>query len=130
MAAPDPTSRYSGLAEIRIVAPDGTTRVFIAPRVVPTPPVRGSYTIRAGGSSKLTVKAIDRTLELDLEEKVVAWPGTSESGIAEAIFGSYGLSTKVEDTSAGPDPDVHVLIQRATDLAFLRALATKWGYAV
>jgi len=89
-----------------------------------------SWDLDAGGSSKLTVKAIDRTLELDLEEKVVAWPGTSESGIAEAIFGSYGLSTKVEDTSAGPDPDVHVLIQRATDLAFLRALATKWGYAV
>ncbi len=89
-----------------------------------------SWEIDASGSSKLTVKAVDRTLELDLEEKVVAWPGTSESGIAEAIFGSYGLSTNVESTPSGPDPDVHVLIQRATDLAFLRALATKWGYAV
>jgi hypothetical protein len=89
-----------------------------------------SWDIDAAGSSKLTVKAVDRTLELDLEEKVVSWPGTSESGIAEAIFGSYGLSANVESTPSGPDPDVHVVIQRATDLAFLRSLATKWGYAV
>lgn len=89
-----------------------------------------SWDIDASGSSKLTVKAVDRSLELDLEEKIVAWPGTSESGIAEAIFGSYGLSTDVESTPSGPDPDVHVLIQRSSDLAFLRALATKWGYAV
>jgi hypothetical protein len=89
-----------------------------------------SWDIDAAGSSKLSVKAVDRTLELDLEEKVVAWPGTSESAIAEAIFSSYGLSANVESTPSGPDPDVHVLIQRASDLAFLRALATKWGYAV
>jgi hypothetical protein len=81
------------------------------------------------GASRLTVKAVDRTLELDLEEKVVAWPGTSESGIAESIFGQHGLSADVETTPAAPDPDVHVLIQRATDWAFLHALAAKWGYA-
>ena len=89
-----------------------------------------SWALDASAGSSLTIKAIDRTLELDLEEKIVAWPGTSESGIAEAIFGTYGLSAQVEPTPAGPDPDVHVVLQRGTDLAFLRALATKWGYAV
>lgn len=82
------------------------------------------------GRSQLTVKALDRTLEMDAEEKVVAWPGTSDSGIAEAIFGSYGLQPQVEATPAAADPDVHVVIQRGTDWAFLRALAAKWGYAV
>ncbi len=48
MAAPDPTSRYAGLPEIRVVASDGTTRILGAPRVVPAPPLRGSYTIRPG----------------------------------------------------------------------------------
>ena len=48
MAAPDPTSRYAGLPDVRVVAPDGSTRVLGAPRVVPAPPLRGSYTIRAG----------------------------------------------------------------------------------
>jgi hypothetical protein len=88
-----------------------------------------AWELDAQGSSRLTVKAVDRTLELDLEEKVVSWPGTSESAIAEAIFSSYGLASEVEATPAGPDPDVHVLIQRDTDWAFLRSLAGKWGYA-
>jgi phage protein D len=88
-----------------------------------------AWELDAQGSSRLTVKAVDRTLELDLVEKVVSWPGTSESAIAEAIFSSYGLASEVEETPAGPDPDVHVLIQRDTDWAFLRSLAGKWGYA-
>jgi hypothetical protein len=88
-----------------------------------------AWELDAQGSSRLTIKAVDRTLELDLEEKVVSWPGTSESAIAEAIFSSHGLASEVEATPAGPDPDVHVLIQRDTDWAFLRSLAGKWGYA-
>jgi len=89
-----------------------------------------SWQIDADAGSQLTVKAVDRTLELDAEEKVTAWPGTSDSGIAEAIFASYGIDSKVDDTPSGPDPDVHIALQRATDWGFLRALATKWGYAV
>jgi phage protein D len=91
--------------------------------------VQSIWDIDAQGGSRHTVKAVDRSFELDLEEKVVAWPGTSESGIAEAIFAAHGLTAQVEATPAGPDPDVHVLIQRDTDWAFLRSLATKWGYA-
>jgi hypothetical protein len=89
-----------------------------------------SWAIDADGASQLTVKAVDRTLELDIEEKVVAWPGTSDSGIADSIFSSYGLTPEVEATAAAPDPDVHVVLQRASDWGFVRALAAKWGYAV
>jgi len=88
------------------------------------------WTIDADGSSTITVKAVDRTLELDAEEKVVAWPGTSDSDIAQAIFADHDLTAQVEPTPAGPDPDVHIALQRGTDWAFLRALAEKWGYAV
>ena len=48
MAAPDPRSRYAKLPEGRVVAPDGSTRVFGAPRAVPAPRTRGSYTVRPG----------------------------------------------------------------------------------
>ncbi|HXV34576.1 MAG TPA: contractile injection system protein, VgrG/Pvc8 family [Gaiellaceae bacterium] len=89
-----------------------------------------SWHVDPAGASQLTVKAVDRTLELDRDEKIVAWPGNSDSSIAEAIFGEHGLAPEVEETPAGPDPDVHVVLQRGTDLAFLRALAAKWGYAV
>jgi hypothetical protein len=88
-----------------------------------------SWRVDPDGASDVTVKAVDRTLELDAEEKVAAWPGTSDSSIAEAIFGSYGFTAEVDDTPAAPDPDVHVVVQRGTDWAFLRSLARKWGYA-
>jgi nucleoid-associated protein YgaU len=48
MAAPGSSSRYARQPEIRVVAPDGSPRVLGAPRVVPAPPTRGSYTVRAG----------------------------------------------------------------------------------
>jgi hypothetical protein len=89
-----------------------------------------SWHIDAEGDSQVTVKAVDRSLELDLEERIATWPGNSESSIAEAIFGQHGLLADVEETPAGPDPDVHIVLQRGTDLAFLRSLAAKWGYDV
>ena len=80
----------------------------------------------------LTIKAVDRTLELDLEEKVVAWPGTvGERRSPRRSSASYGLATEVESTPAAPDPDVHVVIQR--DDRPRRSSARwpiKWGYAV
>jgi hypothetical protein len=126
---------------------DGEWVSFLDPLAVPRTPVvvqlsRGdvvyrfegysteaSWEIDAEGASRLTVKAIDRSLDLDTEEKIVGWPGTSDSGIATAIFGNYGMSSLVTDTPDGPDPDVHVAFQRGTDWAFLRSLADKWGYA-
>jgi hypothetical protein len=86
------------------------------------------WQLDAAGASQLTIKAIDKTLDMDAEEKIAAWPGNSDSTIAEAIFGTYGLSPQVDSTPDGPDPDVHVVLQRATDWGFLRALAAKWGY--
>lgn len=88
-----------------------------------------SWQIDTQGASQLTVKAIDRVLDLDAEEKVVAWPGSRDSDIASAIFASYSLAPHVEPTAAAPEPDVHVVMQRGTDWAFVRALAAKWGYA-
>jgi nucleoid-associated protein YgaU len=48
MPPPDPTSRYARLPAIVVVAADGSRRVLGAPRVVAAPPLRGSYTVRAG----------------------------------------------------------------------------------
>lgn len=48
MAAPDPGSRYAGIATIEAVQPDGSVRRMGAPRVAPEPPVSGSYQVGAG----------------------------------------------------------------------------------
>jgi hypothetical protein len=86
------------------------------------------WSIAPEGDSTLSITAVDHTLDLDNEEKIVAWPGSSDSTIAETIFSTYGYEPDVETTPDSPDPDVHVVLQRGSDLAFLRALAGKWGY--
>jgi len=40
--------RYDKLPAITVIAPDGSRRLLGAPRVVPAPALRGSYTVRAG----------------------------------------------------------------------------------
>lgn len=44
----DPTSRYAGLPEIAVEAPDGSTRILGAPRIAPEPPPGGTYEVRGG----------------------------------------------------------------------------------
>ncbi len=92
--------------------------------------VAAQWSIAPGGNSVLRVDALDRSVDLDIEEKVVAWPGTSDSEIATTIFTANDLLANVADTPDGPDPDVHVVLQRGTDWAFLRELARKRGYAL
>jgi len=48
MTVPDKSSRYNGLPTIAVPAPDGSTRLLGAPRVVPRPATKGTYDVRAG----------------------------------------------------------------------------------
>ncbi len=54
--ANDPTSRYTQPV-LSVAAPDGSVRRMLAPRVVPAPAVRGSYTVRAGDRLDLLAHA-------------------------------------------------------------------------
>ena len=53
----DPTSRYFGLPQITVQAPDGSSRVMGAPRVAPEPPLNGSYDVRDGDRLDLLGRA-------------------------------------------------------------------------
>lgn len=48
MSEPSRTSRYFGLPSIEVRAPDGSPRRLGAPRVVPEPPIAGTYEAVAG----------------------------------------------------------------------------------
>jgi hypothetical protein len=58
MSPVDPTSRYAQSPELRIVQPDGTTRTFIVPRVVPEPPVSRAYVVKPGARLDLLGEAV------------------------------------------------------------------------
>ena len=82
------------------------------------------------GGSVLTVVAMDPSVLMHLEEKVKAWPNMADSDVASAIFSdaAYNLTPVVETTQFQRQEDDETLLQRGSDMQFLRQLADRNGY--
>jgi phage protein D len=82
------------------------------------------------GQSLLTVVAMDPTVLMHLEEKVKAWPNMADSDVASAIFSdaAYNLTPVIEATPWQRQEDEQTLIQRGSDIQFLRRLADRNGF--
>lgn len=83
--------------------------------------------------SKCSVEiwGMDASVLMSLEEKIKDWPKKKDSDIAEKIFKSYSLavdSDTVENTEIVHDDKVATIIQRETDIQFLKRLAQRNGY--
>ncbi len=76
----------------------------------------------------LNLWGIDKSILMDREEKLKDWPDKKDSDIASEIFQQYGFTPDVEDTSVVHDSTVSTIIQRETDMHFLRRLAKRNGY--
>lgn len=79
-------------------------------------------------SSSFDVVAMDASVLMNLEEKVRPWPDMSDSDIAQAIFGDYGLTPVVDRAEPTRQEDDVVPVQRGTDIQFLRHLAERNGF--
>lgn len=79
-------------------------------------------------NSVLEVWAMDGSVLMDREEKIKDWPDKKDSDIATELFSAYGLAPEVDDTSVIHDQAVSTILQRETDIQFLRRLAIKNGY--
>ncbi len=81
-------------------------------------------------SSTLEVWAQDATWMMNLEEKVREWADVTDADVAGTIFGEYGI-TPAGDNSSDDSPshteDKHTLMQRGSDIQFLRMLARRNG---
>lgn len=77
---------------------------------------------------RLEVWGLDGSVLMDREEKLKDWPDKKDSDIAAEIFRSYGFRAEVDDTSVVHDQLVSTIIQRETDIQFLRRLALRNGY--
>lgn len=79
--------------------------------------------------SVLVVSGTDKSVVMDRDEKLKDWPGKKDSDIATEIFSVYGFTPRVDDTAVVHDEALATIIQRETDLSFLRRLALRNGFA-
>jgi phage protein D len=80
--------------------------------------------------STLQVWGQDASWLMNLEEKVQEWVNVTDADVANSIFGNYGITPSgdnTDDDSPSHTEDGHTLMQRASDIQFLRTLARRNG---
>jgi phage protein D len=81
-------------------------------------------------ASTLQVWGQDASWLMNLEEKAKEWVDVTDADVANAIFNDYGItpaSDNSNDDSPSHTEDGHSLMQRASDIQFLRSLARRNG---
>jgi phage protein D len=76
----------------------------------------------------LEVVAMDGSCLMSVEEKIKAWPDKSDSDIAREVFQSYSLTPEVDDVDVVHEEAVSTIMQRETDIRFLKRLARRNGF--
>jgi phage protein D len=85
---------------------------------------------RGATASSLVVWGQDASWLMNLEDKVKEWADGTDGTVANTIFGDYGISPSPDNTSddsASHTESGHTLMQRASDIQFLRQLARRNG---
>jgi phage protein D len=81
-------------------------------------------------NSTLAIWGQDASWLMNLEEKVKEWVDVTDADVANAIFDDYGI-TPADDNSTDDSPSHtesgHSLLQRGSDIQFLRSLARRNG---
>jgi phage protein D len=83
---------------------------------------------RHAAQCSLEIWGMDGSVRMDREEKLQDWPNNKDSAIAAQIFARYGFASFVDDTEIVHDEAVSTIIQRETDMQFLKRLALRNGY--
>lgn len=89
-------------------------------------------TVEAGlgsvpGGAYIDISAMDTSVLMSLEEKIVAWPNLSDGDIVSQIVASYGVPVQAESTATVRQANDTTILQRATDIQFVRELAQRNG---
>lgn len=79
-------------------------------------------------NSYLVVSGLDASCLMGLEEKIKDWPNKTDSDIATEILQSYSLDAQVDVVDVVHEETVSTIIQRETDLRFLKRLARRNGF--
>jgi len=92
-------------------------------------PVHGQRIVLAHGGegSSVEVRGSDTSIAMDRETKTAVWSDATDSEAVAAILGAYGYVPDIEATAARHVATKHPLVQRASDLQFVRMLARRNG---
>lgn len=71
---------------------------------------------------------MDNSVLMDRKERLFAWPNETDSDIATKIFSLHHLSSVVTETKVRHDDKISTIIQRETDMQFLKRLALRNGF--
>lgn len=121
-------SRFNPLAKLAVVAtPEGKSSECIFDGHV----LSHKLHLQTGTvASTLQVWGQDASWLMNLEEKVKEWKDVTDAAVAKTIFGDYGITPAPENTaddSPTHTEDGHSLMQRGSDIEFLRRLARANG---
>ncbi|WP_437779039.1 phage late control D family protein [Sorangium sp. So ce1097] len=118
-------ARFAPGAELSVVVPiDNQDQVLVHG------PVHGHRIrlIHGGTGSWVEVVGSDRSIEMDREVKSKVWDTGSATDAVQTILGGYGFTPDVEATKEQYSDKKHTLVQRDTDLRFIRRLARRYGH--
>ncbi|MGH3774149.1 MAG: phage late control D family protein [Pseudonocardiaceae bacterium] len=77
---------------------------------------------------RLELWGMDGSALMDREERLRAWPDKKDSDIAKEILSGHGFTPEVQDTAVIHNASVSTIVQRETDMQFLRRLALRNGF--
>ena len=118
-------ARFSVWKEVTIhVGFDSATEELITGLITHIKPVFDPDPTRC----TLEIWGMDRSILMDQEEKLKDWPNKKDSDIAVEILQSYGFMPDTEDTEVIHDEAISTVIQRETDMQFLKRLALRNGF--
>jgi phage protein D len=79
------------------------------------------------GGTTFEITAMDTSVLMSLEEKVATWPDMSDSDIVQQIVSGYGVQLQADSTSTVHQENDTTMVQRGTDIQFVRDLALRNG---
>ncbi|MFD5597282.1 phage late control D family protein [Streptomyces griseorubiginosus] len=77
---------------------------------------------------RLEVWGMDAGVLMDRTDVLKTWPNMKDSDIAALVFQKAGLVPRVADTTVVHHEEISTIVQRETDIQFLRRLALRNGY--
>ncbi|HYK05710.1 MAG TPA: contractile injection system protein, VgrG/Pvc8 family [Thermoanaerobaculia bacterium] len=80
------------------------------------------------GEAHLAVRAVDTSVLMSMEEKVSIFANLSDSDIVQQIMTAYGVRVDADSTATVHAENDTTIVQRGSDIHFVRELARRNGY--